>query len=194
MRLDIDVPALITQHGEVGNGGFGAGQQDQVGLGGDRAAGLDNVDGDVRLGGQRVEVVEIGDARQARHGDAHGPVGAAGPLVQRHRVFRRQRSRTREPWDDAVADHAGAPGHDIDGGRKQRLVAPEFVDQIAAQQGAFGRVDQHMGAGEAGQHAAAVDIGDQDDGHAGLQRETHIGNVALADIDLGGAACALRPG
>ena len=55
-------------------------------------------------------------------------------------------------------------------------------------------------ADEAGDHAAAVDVADQHDRHVGGAGEAHVGDVAGAQVDLGGRArafdqheVALRP-
>ena len=48
-----------------------------------------------------------------------------------------------------------------------------------------------MGADEAGDDAAAVDIADEHDRHVGRLGEAHVGDVAGAEIDLGRAAGAL---
>ena len=65
----VDVPPLGPEGFEVGDRGFTADHEHQIGLGGHRAARHDHPQVDARLGGQRVEVIEIGDPGQARHGD-----------------------------------------------------------------------------------------------------------------------------
>ena len=72
--------------------------------------GWTNATDDVRLGRQRVEIVEVGDARQPRHGDADRPPSRRrGCLAfEHHRVLRRQPSRRLEPGHDAEARQAGA--------------------------------------------------------------------------------------
>ncbi len=62
MRLDIDVPALRAQEGEVADRRFRAGQDDDVGLRRDRFAGTNEDEIDARLHAERIEIVEIGDA------------------------------------------------------------------------------------------------------------------------------------
>ena len=47
-----------------------------------------------------------------------------------------------------------------------------------------------MGADEAGDDAAAVDVADQHHRHVGGRGEAHIGDVAVAQVDLGRAAGA----
>ncbi len=47
-----------------------------------------------------------------------------------------------------------------------------------------------MGADELGDDAAAVDVAEEDDGDVCGGGEAHVGDVARAEVDLGGAACA----
>ena len=54
----------------VGDRRLRSGQDDQVGVAGKRVARRDEQHGHIRLGDQRIEVVEVGDARQPRDGDA----------------------------------------------------------------------------------------------------------------------------
>jgi hypothetical protein len=68
MRQDVDVPAFGAQRGEVGERRLRAGQQHEIGER-QRAARRHQLERDAGLGAQRIEIVEIGDARQARHGD-----------------------------------------------------------------------------------------------------------------------------
>src|SRR5262249_60987015 len=53
-----------------------------------------------------------------------------------------------------------------------------------------GRVDDGFGADDAGDHAAAVDVADEDDGYVGRPRKPHVGDVACTQVYLGGAARA----
>ena len=52
-------------------------------------------------------------------------------------------------------------------------------------------VDHRLGADQARDHAAAVDVADQHDRHVGGARKAHIGDVVGAQIDFGRAAGAL---
>ena len=69
MRLDVDVPALRAQEGEIADGGFGAWQDDDVRVRGDGLARPHEYQLHTRLHAKRIEVVEIGDAREHWHGD-----------------------------------------------------------------------------------------------------------------------------
>ena len=69
MGGEVAVPAVAAEVDEVGDGRFRAGNDDQPGILRQRPARRDEDDLDLRLGLQRIEIVEIGDARQHRHGD-----------------------------------------------------------------------------------------------------------------------------
>ena len=67
-------PAL-PERLEVGDRRLRAGDEDQVAIARNCLARLDDHDLDIGLGAERVEVVEIGDARQARHRDPDARAG-----------------------------------------------------------------------------------------------------------------------
>ena len=54
-----------------------------------------------------------------------------------------------------------------------------------------GRLEHPERAGEMGEHAAAVDVADHQHRQIGGAGKAHIGDVAVAQIDLGRAAGAL---
>ena len=160
------------------------------------------------LGAQRVEIVEIGDARQQRHGDLDpsrdslaalrricGRDGQPRPgwmrTPQRHRILGRQQRGLGEKRHDAEAAPAGALADRGDAAVEQPDIAAEFVDDIAGQPAALGRRQQRVRADELRDDAAALDVADQHDRHVGGLGEAHIGDVAGAQIDLGRAAGAL---
>ena len=57
---------------------------------------------------QRVEIVEIGDMRQTRHGDGDRAVAVGAAAVQRDRIFRGQAAGVAEIGDQAQGRPAGA--------------------------------------------------------------------------------------
>ena len=71
MRLQVDVPAGRAQGREVGDGRLRARQDDQRGVAGDRLAGPEEDEIDALFQPQRIEVVEVGDARIGEHDDLH---------------------------------------------------------------------------------------------------------------------------
>ena len=62
MRVDVDVPALRPQKGEIADGRFGAGKNDEVGIRPESARPAGRRQFDAGLEAQRIEIVEIGDA------------------------------------------------------------------------------------------------------------------------------------
>ena len=79
---DVDVEAGGAEGGEVGDGGLRAGEEDEVGVAGEGRAGPDADEFDLRVGGERVEVVEVGDVREDRDGDADRAAGGGRPGVR----------------------------------------------------------------------------------------------------------------
>ena len=75
MSEDVDVPALAAQEVEVRERRLRARQDHQRRVARQRPSGLDHDQLDPGLGAKRVEIVEIGDARQHRHGDAGDAYG-----------------------------------------------------------------------------------------------------------------------
>ena len=53
------------------------------------------------------------------------------------------------------------------------------------------RIEHRLGADEAGDHAAAVDVADHHDRHIGGARKAHVGDVVAPQVDLRRAARAL---
>ena len=85
MGGDVDVPALCTERSEVGDGGFGSRQHDEIADGEGKSL-LHHEHLDVGLGGKRIEIVEIGDMRQMRHRNSDFAVAAlVPPLDEKHR-------------------------------------------------------------------------------------------------------------
>ena len=107
VRADVDVPALRPHHGKVGEGRLGAGQDHQVGIARQGLAARHEVDRHVGLGDQRVEVVEVGDARDNRHRhlDA-GAVALFGRALDGQGVLGRQAAGVGEIGHHAEARRA----------------------------------------------------------------------------------------
>ena len=191
MGQDVDVPAGLAQRRQVGAGGLAAGNDDEVGIAGERTAGPDDVDADAGLRPQRIEIVEIGDARQARHGNAE----TAGPPVgslQRQRVFGGQARCPRQVRHRPEAANASARLDEPETVGEQRRVPLEPVDQGCDDARRVGRVDDREGADQRRDDAAAADIADHHDGNVGGAGKAEIGDVVVAQVDLGGAAGTLH--
>src|SRR5712691_3118397 len=69
MRQNVDVPPFAPQKGEVGERRLRTRQDDQPGIARQWRPRPDQHKLDPRLGGERVEIVEIGDARQQGNGN-----------------------------------------------------------------------------------------------------------------------------
>src|SRR5581483_7934544 len=83
MRRNIAIKTGGPQRRETGDGRLRARQDDEIGSAGKRSAWRYAHELDVGPGLQRIEIVEIGDVRQDRHGNAHAPVrpASSGPVV-----------------------------------------------------------------------------------------------------------------
>ena len=181
---DVDIPALFPQEGEIGDGRLGPRQDDEVSVPRQRIARRHHVDGDVGLGAQGVEIVEIGDAREHRHGDADRPVGRLVAGHQAHRVLRRQAPGVREPRHHAETLEPGAVLDHPEPAFEQAGIAAELVDDVPLDARAMFRGEKFHGADDARDHAAAVDVADQDHRQIGGSGEAHIGDVDAGQVDL----------
>ena len=74
---------------------------------------------------------------------------------------------------------------------EQRGIAAELVDDEACDDCGIVGIEHALDADQLRDHAAAIDVADNDHRHVGAPRKAHIGDVAGAQIDLGGAAGAL---
>ena len=89
---------------------FAAGQDDQVGIARERLARADEDEVDVRLDAQRIEIVEIGDAREhaARRSCTCRSGRAPRRVAEAERVLGRQARGGGEERDEAERAPAGA--------------------------------------------------------------------------------------
>ena len=161
---------------------------------GSAAPGRTRTSSTVGLGVERIEIVEIGDVRQDRHGDAHARVRLRwrAALLERERIFGRQQPRVgertargRAPPSRSRCAIAAMPSANSAGSPRNLLTMKPRIS--AASSG----VEHRLGADEARDHAAAVDVADQHDRHIGRARKAHIGDVVRAQVDLRRAAGAL---
>lgn len=188
MGCEVDVPPLGAEESEVGDGGFGARDQDEVCIEGQGATLLDDLYADAGFGGEGIEVVEIHDAAEAGDGDF---VGAACVGSDVHDVFCWEAPCIWEPWDHTEGGPSGEAG---DGGQsivEEAGVAAEFVDTEGFDVGCILLRQNGLSADDLRDDAAAVDVAAKDNGHASGIREAHIGDVARAQIDFGRAAGTL---
>ncbi len=108
--------------------------------------------------------------------------------VQRQRVLRRQQPRLGEERNEAERLPAGRRSDQRHATGEQRGVAAELVDQEALDQRRIVGLDHRLGADQAGDHPAPVDIADQHHRHVAGTSKAHIGDVVGTEIDLRRAA------
>ena len=118
------------------------------------------------------------------------PALAGALLLQRQRILRRQQPRVGEIRHQAERLPAGRLRDARHPRSKQVRIAAELVDDEAADQRRVVGRQHRLGADEARDHAAAVDVADQHDRHVGGAGKTHIGDVVRPQIDFRRAAGA----
>ncbi len=167
---------------QVGASGFAARQDDEVG-GRQGAAGLGKRHRDAGLEPERIEIVEIGDARQARHDD---PVLAlrASRRLEREDILGGQLAGIGEPRDRAEARHTGAFGNELLAGVKQLRIALELVHQRRGDQRRIGRIDHRERPDQRRDDAPALDIANEHHGNIGSARKAEIGDIAGSKVHL----------
>ena len=67
MGLEVNVPTLCPQSGEVSHGGFGAGNDDQARIAGNRLVSPQEADRNTGFQAQGIEIIEIGNAGQSQN-------------------------------------------------------------------------------------------------------------------------------
>ena len=155
MREDVDVPALAAQEVEIRERRLRARQDHQRRVARQRPSGLDHDQLDPRLGAQRIEIVEIGDARQHRHGDAdrrHGSLRS--PRLTLPALRRGERvahggpgsaSESSAGNNEAAGKNGTIPNERSpvrsrdrgDAAVEEPDIAAEFVDDVAGEQRPF---------------------------------------------------------
>jgi hypothetical protein len=93
-----------------------------------------------------------------------------------------------KPRHDAEAAEPGTGMDRRQPAVEQSRVAAELVDDDPRKPRAFPVRQKGPCADDLGDGAAALDIRDQRDRHVGSLGETHVGDIAVAQVDLGGAA------
>ena len=182
------LPAGGTQPGQVCGGGLGAGQDDQVGRR-HRLARADEGKFDLRMRAQGIEISVVRNARRHRHHDFQR-VRRTRRLFGLDRIFgiELQAMQVRHHAEHRLAGLVFEPDK---AGVQQGLVAAKPVDHETARARLLGSRQAIESAGEMSEHAAAVNVGDQHHRAIGGFCEAHVGDVAVAQVDLGRTACAL---
>ncbi|MNX85565.1 hypothetical protein D3C86_1174090 [compost metagenome] len=189
MRLDINVQASILQHGKVGDSGFRTAQQDQTAIGRNCLARPHADQFDIGFHVQGIEIIEIGNMRQDRHGNAHlrarFPFSRAGKPES---ILRRQLcgvGKMRQKPDGGPAGLFRNYPHAV---RKQGRITAKAVDDKTFDHRRVFRFEHGFGTDEAGDDAAPVDIADEDHRRVRSSRKSHIGDVIGTQVDFGRAA------
>ena len=192
MRGKVDVPALRAKGGEVGDCRLAAHHQHKIRVAGQGAAGHDHPQVHAGFGGQRVQIVEVGDTGQAGHRDDHARPPGPRPGRQVHHVLRRQAVRLIEPRDHAHAGPAGARRDVIPACVEEAPVPAELVDGKAPHHRVVARFHHRLRAHDLRDHTAPVDIPHQDHRHLCGTGKPHVGDVTRPQIGLRRAARALH--
>jgi len=129
LRLDIDVPAFRLERRQVGPRRLAARQDDQIGSFGNRRARLNDHDIDARFGAERIEIVEVGDTRQARHGDDVAAGAGSARNVQGQHVLGGQFCGIGEVRDRPKARPPGAFGDEAAAVFEQCRITLKAVDE-----------------------------------------------------------------
>ncbi len=139
---------------------------------------------------QGEKVVVVRDARQPYHrnidltGPGCAPVAA---ILQRHRIFVGD-TQALDVRDHAEHGNLKARAQKFQPRRQKRGVAAKFVDQETGDARAIGRRQQFHRAHKMREHAAAVDIADEQHRRLRLGRDVHVHDVLRGKVDLGGRA------
>ena len=194
MSFDVDVPAGLAQRGEVGDGRLGAGQDDEVGVvPGSGSPGRRKIEFHAGLERERVEVVEVGDARIGEHGDERLAAGRrlSSATVEGERVLGGQAAGVLEERHEAEAGPAGGL---LDGAHavvEQRGIAAELVDDEARDHGPRPRVRcTALVPTRLAMTPPRSMSPMRTTGTFGGAGEAHVGDVAGAQVDLGRGARA----
>ena len=111
-------------------------------------------------------------------------------FAEAERVFRRQSRRFGEKRQEAESSPLRVRFERYHAAEKQVRVAAELVDDEADDGRGVLRRKRRLDAENLGENAAAIDVADQRDWAVCSAREAHVGDVALAQVDLGCAARA----
>ena len=109
---------------------------------------------------------------------------------QINRILGGQFPRIVKPWQNAIAGPSGAGFDKIIPIIKQAQIPTEFVNQEPHNPIRIGWINHRLGSHNLGNHPAAINVAGQNDGHICGLGKAHIGNVAMTQVDFGGAACA----
>ena len=178
-------PAHFTQPLQIVAHGLGARQDDQVGRR-HRIVRPDKGKIDLRMKAQRVKIIMVGNARIGR-GDDFQPRPGLRLLVPWHRIFRIEIQAMQ------IGQHpeyrlAGARLQPGEAGFQQLDVAAKAVDDKALDPRLLAGRKQFQRPHQMREHAAPINVGDEDDRTINCLGKAHVGDVAGAQIDFRRAA------
>ena len=111
-------------------------------------------------------------------------------MLQRHRIFRRQRSGSVQPRHDTERTPSRVRFDRVDSRAEQLHFAAKLVDDEPTNALAIPRVEHRMRADQRRNHVAAIDVADEHDRHVCRVRETHVRDVVRAQVRFRRAAGA----
>ena len=191
--LDGRSDSTRPQPGEIADRRPRARQDDQVGVFQLRRIAGD-LDDDAGLGGEWVDVGDVRHPRQPDHGDPQ-PVRADGWQRGARSRVEVERVLGIQPQVTLPGQHAerGTAGHRLQrrqSGVEQPLVAAELVDDESRDEPLITGIQHRERPVQRGEQATTVDVPDDDDGQIRRAGQAQVGDVAVAQVDLGRAAGA----
>jgi hypothetical protein len=111
-------------------------------------------------------------------------------VVERQAVLGRQFAGVVPMRDDPETGHAGPAFDEFPAVVEQGRIAVEIVDEKGANERCIGGVEDHECPDQRCDDAATMDVADEDDRNIGGARESHIGEIAVPQVDLGRGARA----
>ncbi len=149
-----------------------------------------------RLGRQRVHIGEVRHERHRAHRDPQDvlPVRRRddrlpdGPAHRHPQPVLLVDAQTVGERQHPVRPPPGELVQHVQAGLQQRHVTPELVHEVPRDQRLVLGAQQRRRAEERGEHAAPVDVPDDQHGEARGPRDTHVHDVRAPQIDLGRTA------
>ena len=183
MRGNVDIEAGCAQCRQISDRRLRARQDNEICVARKCRAGTNPHEIDLRLGIERIEIVEIGDVRQDRDDDAHPRSGFRRPvLLKRQRILRWQRAGSGKVRHEAEGFPSGRLSDPLHARSKQRRIATKFVDDKPTDQRRILRRENRLGPDNARDHATAVNVTNEDDGDFGGAGKSHIGDIVRPQV------------
>ena len=186
MGLEVDVPPLRTQEGKVGPRGLRVRNDDHRSIAWNGLSRPNHFELDAGMRFQGIEIVEIRNAGQGEAGnlDRTFPKG-----LRVERALGRKQRGPGEPWKHAETRPAGLLGDHPIAVVKERGVAAKSIDDETLDACGLG-VEDDPGADQLRNDTPAIEVADEHHGNVCGCGKSHVGDVSLAQVDLGRAARA----